>query len=214
MSKADELLHQFMQAYYEEANEDMKLIAKRIDKYLNRRDKLVVGSKWVCDVTTYAYSSKFHKHRIYVINRLDDCYVYCEDSEYFSETIILIDQFLACFSQRRDPMSNVDKEREALNLLKEEILQTHLLDENKWNEANKVISPYVNNLSSALDELDQFREKGKPKKPKYRIPDYMLAFSKQCEPLAHCPTCDWQVDWKRGCHNNKCGQRIDWSEEE
>lgn len=61
-----------------------------------------------------------------------------------------------------------------------------------------------------LRTIQELVNKATPKKPVYRILD--ISWNKN-EKLAHCPTCDWRLDWGQGCHNNKCRQRIDWSEE-
>ena len=55
-------------------------------------------------------------------------------------------------------------------------------------------------------------DKATPMKPLYKIPEQKRR--KDGEELAHCPVCEWQLNWKYGCQNNKCRQCIDWSDEE
>lgn len=71
-----------------------------------------------------------------------------------------------------------------------------------------VLGRYINEEKDFIKELV---DRETPMKPVYRIPD--ISWNKN-EKLAHCPTCDWRLDWEQGCHNNKCRQRIDWSDEE
>lgn len=76
------------------------------------------------------------------------------------------------------------------------------------NELRRLsVSERQNKLYDSLQELV---DKETPMKPVYRIPD--ISWNKN-EKLAHCPTCDWRLDWEQGCHNNKCRQKIDWSNE-
>ena len=65
--------------------------------------------------------------------------------------------------------------------------------------------------NSDLDTLQELVDRATPMKPLYKIPEHKRR--KDGEELSHCPVCEWQLNCKYGCQNNKCRQCIDWSDE-
>ena len=95
MSKADELLERWLTNRPE--NMDV-CIAKDTRAYLNRKDKLVVGSEWVCDVDECVGGFITHyKDEVCNITKVFDDAVYIQHSINYEEDEIPLGQFLACF---------------------------------------------------------------------------------------------------------------------
>ena len=102
MSKADELLNRHL--YRKE--DDKKLWGETLN-YLNRKDKLVEGSEWVCDVGCYAFhcdtgmalkvAKGFHA-KVLTIGSSELIFEYPDECL----RIVTIDQFLACFVPKDD----------------------------------------------------------------------------------------------------------------
>lgn len=68
---------------------------------------------------------------------------------------------------------------------------------------------YKKQREKSFDVLQELVDRATPMKPLYKIPEHKRR--KDGEELAHCPVCEWQLNWKYGCQNNKCRQCIDWS---
>lgn len=101
----------------------------------------------------------------------------------------------------------MNKYQEALEYITPRLKDYRTVKEDKFELQynNKVSNDY-----NAIQAIKELVRKETPVKPVYRIPD--ISWNKN-EKLPHCPTCDWLLGWERGCHNNKCRQKIDWSEE-
>lgn len=123
MSKAEELLKRWFYVDTNEDNKDITLLEETID-YLNRKDKLVVGSEWACDVECYATNGnktyRIVKNKLLTITffKEDGYNVYFDfyddvlDKSHLKNTnifkfdevrtdcVIPTKQFLACFSPK------------------------------------------------------------------------------------------------------------------
>ena len=132
MSKADKLLNK-INDYRENFDDNKSLreyitwldyILDRIPDHLNRKDKLVIGSEWVCDVECYATNGnqtyRIGKNKVLAITffKEDSYNVYFDfyddvlDVSYLKNTnifkfdevktscVIPTEQFLACFSPK------------------------------------------------------------------------------------------------------------------
>ena len=94
---------------------------------------------------------------------------------------------------------------------------------NKYHDALcRIIDEYIpmhyegkpmNQQTEDALTLQELVDKATPKKPIYRIPDLVNPF-REPEELAHCPNCNWQLNYHYGCQNNNCRQAIDWSNDE
>ena len=115
MSKADELLQRliyqaemFAITYNnkEELSEVDSLLSD-ITYYLDRKDKLVVGSEWVCDVECiallYHQHDYFEKNDCVVIKNKEHSKIELTHTDEWYEGAIFwmpLEQFLACFSPK------------------------------------------------------------------------------------------------------------------
>lgn len=94
MSKADKLLNMIYEGKLIEVQEDIK-------DYLNRKDKLVVGSEWVCDVDCIGSKktySPYDDETVFVVDVRDFVTLTYFIYDNAHEDDMPLEQFLACFS--------------------------------------------------------------------------------------------------------------------
>ncbi|QIK57787.1 hypothetical protein G7059_08015 [Erysipelothrix sp. HDW6A] len=85
---------------------EVEKLYSEIDDYLNRKDKLVVGSEWVCDANNWSYddteyyesAGEIKEGQIVTISKIIEGYI--QTNEYRDDSIPL-GQFLACFSPKK-----------------------------------------------------------------------------------------------------------------
>lgn len=112
MSKAYELLKksfEYLDLLTMKLGEEYPTIDTHMEdirNYLTRKDNLIVGSEWVCDVSCYVEIRKVgacvtaHKGFYVYVKEIGKHELVFEYNDKVSEYIIPINQFLACFSPK------------------------------------------------------------------------------------------------------------------
>lgn len=101
MSKADELLNEWIEQAEDGFDRlcDFDNLHANTEEYLNRKDKLVVGSEWVCEISCYHCFGETEKNDKIVVSKSNFGVVNYVDLR-GNTCEVYIGQFLACFNPK------------------------------------------------------------------------------------------------------------------